>query len=49
MNSLVGGENCCICGCRPGQSPSNANYDANIAGGYIPSDGGGGSGGGSYA
>ncbi len=51
LNQLLGGENCCICGCR-GESSSWDNRDANIIGGVsglIPGDGGGGFGGGAFS
>lgn len=44
LNRLVGGENCCACGCH-GPSSSYDNYTANINGGasglYSPGGGGG--------
>lgn len=46
MNRLLGGENCCICGCR-GSSSNGQNGQANTQGGtsgFYPGDGGGGTG-----
>ena len=42
LNRLLGGENCCICGCH-GSSSTGANHDANILGGVsgLVSPGGG--------
>lgn len=51
LNRLLGGGNCCICGCR-GSSSTGTNGGANTEGGasgLIPGDGGGGAGMGSYA
>lgn len=44
LNRLLGGSNCCICGCR-GSSSNQDNGGANEGGGasgYVPADGGGG-------
>lgn len=43
MKALAGGGCCCVCGCR-GSSSSWDNGNANVAGGYTPSDGYGGTG-----
>lgn len=48
MNSLRGGANCCICGCRS-ESPQADNYNSNIGSSYVPADGGGGAAYGSYS
>lgn len=49
QNQLLGGENCCICGCT--SSSSVDSFNANIRGGVsglVPSNGGPGFGGGSF-
>jgi natural product precursor len=47
MSSIIGGANCCICGCQyanSGGSSSGGNGGANNSGGYSSSSGGWGSG-----
>lgn len=50
LNRLLGGTNCCLCGCR-GSSSNGQNGAANTAGGtsgYYPGDGGAGTGYGAF-